>query len=194
MENLKYLKNYKVIEEINIDNLVKVSVINGGWQPVHFIFSDNYITCYGDISSYTWRCTWYTAQQIRYGRCWADNPFYLSEKLEHQQELKEFDDDKFTETMEEIKQEYLDDLYTKKEKDEFLEKWEDNECYLCGIDGYRLGDLDTFFNNMEISDYYEYYDDFYVWPVHYHIALEMLLVIEEYFKEKNKAQGVENND
>lgn len=186
MENLKYLKNYKVIEEINIDNLVKMSVINGGWQPVHFIFSDNYITCYGDIQSFTWWCTWATAKQIILGNCYADDTFYLTGKLEHKQELKEFDDDKFVEQMEEIKQVYLESCDNEEEKKEFQDKWEDNEYLLREIDGYRLGDLDIFFNNMEISDYYEYYDGFYKLPVQYDIALEMLLVIEEYFKQKKE--------
>jgi len=186
MENLKYLKNYKVIEEINTDNLVKVSVINGGWQPVHFIFSDNYITCYGDISAFTWQCTWHTAEQIKIGRCWADEPWYLTEKLEHARELQQFDEDMFVSKMEEIKQEYLDECDTKKEKDEFLEKWEDNDYLLTDVGENRMGEVDTFFNNIGIDDWYDYYDSFFKLPVQYNIALEMLLVIEEYFKEKKE--------
>lgn len=184
---LQYLKEYKIVEELITDNLVKVAVINRSWQPVHFIFNDNYIVCYGDIQSFTWQCTWNTAKQILLGNCYADNPFYLTEKLEHHRELQEFDYDLFIKKMDEIKEDYsysLDD----DEKDEFLEKWDDNEYLLADVDGYRLGNLDEFFNEVDISDYYEYYDDFYKLPVHYNIALEMLYVIQKYFEEKGKSE------
>ena len=185
---LQYLKEYKIVEELITDNLVKVAVINRSWQPVHFIFSDYYILCYGDIDTFSWMCTWKTAQQILLGNCYADNPFYLTGKLEHKQDLKQFDEDKYIKKMDEIKEEWLSELDDKR-KEEFLEKWNDNEYLLDDVDGYRLGNLDEFFNELEISDYYEYYDDFYKLPVHYDIALEMLYVIQEYFKNKKENQN-----
>lgn len=182
----KYLKEYKIVEELITDNLVKVAVINRSWQPVHFIFSDNYIMCYGDIQSFTWWCTWATAKEILLGNCYADDTYYLTGKLEHKQELKEFDYDRFIKKMDEIKEDYLSDLEGN-EKEEFLEKWNDNEYLLDDVDGYRLGGLDEFFNELEIYDYYDYYDDFYKLPTQYDVALEMLYVIQQHFEKKNRS-------
>ena len=178
------MKDIKGIEVSQTNDLVKVVVTATNFMQTTFIFSGYHITCFGDIAPFTWHCSWKTAKQILLGNCYADNPYYLTEKLEHKTELKEFDEDLFVNKMEEIKQECLDSCDTEEEKDEFLEKWEDNDYLLSDVDGNRLGNLDDFFNELEIDDYYEYYDDFFKLPDHYNYALEFLKEIEKYFKEK----------
>lgn len=180
------MKNIKIINVYQIDNLVKVVVTADGWQPTVFIFSDYHIICYGDIESFTWGCTWNTADEILKGNCYAKNPSYLTGKLEHKSELKQFDDDCFQAKMKEVKEELLNSFDEDEEKIEFEEKWNDNEYLLDDVDGYRLGNVDTFFDNLDIEDYYEYYDDFFKLPVHYECALEFLKAIENYFKENKK--------
>jgi len=179
----KHLKDYKIKEEIVSDNLVKVQILNKGWQPVVFIFSNNYITCYGDIESFTWMCTWNTVEQILKGNCYANDSLYLLGKLEHKIELREFDYDEFTKTMDTAKEDHSSYLSESK-KQEFLEKWESNQYLLDNVDGHRLDCVDEFFEAMEIEDYTEYYSHFFKMPVHYEIANEMLIAIENYFKER----------
>lgn len=185
------MKNIKIEEVSQTNDLVKVVVTATNFMPTTFIFSGRYITCFGDIDSFTWHCTWDTAPAILAGCCHASEPWYFTGKLEHKSELKEFDEDKFVKAMEDIKEEYLSGFDTEEEREEFLEKWNDNEYLLSGVDGYRLGNLDDFFNELDISDYYEYYDDFYKLPAHYDYALEFLVAIENYFKELNKNEKKE---
>lgn len=177
------MKNIKIEEVSQTNDLVKVVVTATNFMPTTFIFSGRHITCFGDIDPFTWHCTWDTAPAILAGCCHASEPWYFTGKLEHKSELKEFDEDKFVKAMEDIKEEYLSGFDTEEEREEFLEKWNDNEYLLSGVDGYRLGNLDDFFNELDISDYYEYYDDFYKLPAHYDYALEFLVAIENYFKE-----------
>ena len=182
------MTDIKVIEISQTNDLVKVVCTARNFRPTTFIFSGYHITCFGDIAPFTWHCTWKTAEQILLGKCYADNPGYLTGKLEHKSELKEFDEDLFVNKMEEIKQDYLNDFDTEEEKEEFLEKWEDNDYLLSDVDGNRLGNLDDFFSELEIDDYYEYYDDFFKLPDHYNCALEFLVAIENYFKERNNKE------
>ena len=180
------MKNIEVIEVSQTNDLVKVVVKADFFQPTTFIFSGYHITCFGDIAAFTWQCTWRTAEQILLGNCYATNPFYLTGKLEHKTELREWDEDSFFKKMEEIKLDYLESFDTDEEKDEFLEKWEENEYLLSGVDGYRLSGVDDFFEEMEIQDAYEWYSDFYKLPDQYNCALEFLVAIENYFKERRK--------
>lgn len=185
------MNNIKIKEVIQAKDLVKVIVDADNFYPVTFIFSGYHIACFGDIESFVWSCTWRTAESILKGVCHASEPWYFTEKLEHKRELKEFDEECFMNKMNEIKEDYLEGFDTEEERTEFLKKWEDNEFLLHGIDGYRLGDLDEFFYDMDIQDYYEYYDDFYKLPAHYDYALEFLVAIENYFKELNKNEKKE---
>ena len=180
------MKNIKIEKVIKADDLVKVILTADGWMPTTFIFSGNHITCFGDIQAFTWQCTWKTAQQILLGNCNAKNTFYLTEKLEHKSQLCEWDDDLFNKEMEEIKEEFLDELDTDEERDAFIENWEDNKYLLNDVDGHRLSDLDEFFENIGTIDYYEYYDRFYKLPDQYQCAIEFLKAIEDYFEQLNK--------
>lgn len=177
------MKNIKIKSVYKTDNLVKVVVTADGWQSSTFIFSDYHIICYGDIESFTWNCTWNTANEILQGNCYAKDSSYLTRKLEHKNELKHFDEDCFKAKIKEIKEDLLNSFDDEEEKIEFVEKWNENDYLLDDVDGYRLGNVDTFFENLGIEDYYEYYDVFYELPKHYYFALEFLEAIENYFKE-----------
>ena len=178
------MNNIKIKEVIQAKDLVKVIVTADYFSPVTFIFSGHHIACFGDIEAFVWDCTWNTAESILKGVCYASDPLYLTRKLEHRCELKEFDEECFTNKMNEIREECLESFDTEEEREEFLAKWKDNDYLLHNIDGYHLGDLDEFFYNMDILDYYEYYDDFYKLPAHYDCALEFLVAIENYFKKQ----------
>jgi len=177
------MKNIKIEKVIQADDLVKVVLTADGWMPTTFIFTGNHITCFGDIDSFTWSCTWNTAQQILLGNCYAKQSYYLTEKLEHKSQLLEWDDDLFNKEMQEIKEDLLNDFDTAEERDEFIQDWEDNEFLLYGVDGHRLNGLDEFFENIGVEDYYEYYERFYRLPDHYQCAIEFLRAIEDYFKK-----------
>lgn len=181
----KFLANYKVENVVDIPGLVRVDINPNkaeGWQTCTFIFTENHIVCFGDVSSYTWRTTWDAAEGIRHGHCNADNFYYLTEKLEHAQELKEFEfsDD----VMDEIKKDIIEyyGLEGKKLK-EFNKNWDDKYYLLSGVDKWRINGLDEFFEELDIDDYYEYLNRFEYYPDHYYLAVIMLRCIEKYFKE-----------
>ena len=181
------MKNIQIKEVSTTNNLVKVVVTADYFSPTTFIFSGHHIACFGDIQAFTWQCSWDTAKQILLGNCYAKNKMYITSKLEHKSQLCEWDDDLFNKEMEEIKKELLNDFDTMEERDEFIEKWEYNEYLLYGVDGHRLNGLDEFFENLDIGDYYEYYDRFFKLPDQYECAIEFLITIEEYF-QKNRSE------
>ena len=182
----KFLAGYKIANVEIYPGLVRVDMRpSEHWSICTFIFTENYITCFGDVDSFTWRTTWNAAKAIQQGTCNADNFYYLSEKLEHSNELKEFEfsDD----IMEEIKKDIID--YHDFEDDdlkEFNEKWEENYDLIGYVDKHRIGGLDNFFEELEVDDYYEYYSRFEDYPVHYYMAVAMLRCIEDYFSKKEE--------
>ena len=167
------------------ENTVKVIVTADDFGPCTFIFSDRFITCFGDIESFTWDCTWKTAERIRQGYCAAENFQYLLSKLDHKERLMEFDQSLMEAKLEDIKKQVLEDM-DEDEREEFIEKWDGNEYLLSDVEEHRLGNLDDFFSELGIDDPYEYYEDFYKVPAHYRCAVGFLKAIENHFKEKAK--------
>ena len=183
----KFLREYKVLNVLIQSNLVRVDMIpeEKNWGKCTFIFTENHITCFGDVSSYTWRTTWNAAEQIQIGNCNACNFSYLAEKLEHSQELKEFE---FSDAiMEEIKKDIIDYYGLEgNELEEFNEKWDENYDLIGYVDKHRINGLDDFFEVLEVDDYCEYYSKFEHLPEHYYLAVAMLRCIEDYFSKLNK--------
>lgn len=184
----EYLVEYKITNCFLTDGLVKIDIIpkKVGWGKCTFVFTGHHIICFGDVDSYSWNCTWDTAEDIVKGSCNASNFGYLSSKLEHKAELMEFYFNE--ETMEKIKKEIIGyNDFDEAELKDFNEKWEDNHYLLEEVDKHRLGNLDEFFSEMEIDDAYEYYHYFEDYPAHYYCAMAMLRCIEDYFgKEKRE--------
>lgn len=184
----KYLTEYKITSSLITDGLVKIGIIpkKDGWGECTFIFTGCHIVCFGDVQAYTWDCTWDTAKNIVNGSCNASNFGYLSSKLEHKEDLMEFEfDDK---TMDEIRKEIIraSDFSSYKRR-KFNEKWKENYGMVASVEKNRLGGLDEFFDEMDIDDAYEYYHYFEDYPGHYYCAMAMLRCIEDYFeKEKLK--------
>lgn len=181
------LENLKIIKIIGTDNLLMVDLTAKNFSPCHFVFTDKYITCFGDIQSFTWFCTWDTKEEIKQGNCYAHNERYFTSKLEHKYELKEFDIGLFEKAMEKLRGEELLNLDINKKQD-FIDKWEDNKYLLDKVDRERLDGFDEFISEMEIDseDAYCALDNAYKLPAHYYIAIEMLQFIEDYFKKKNE--------
>ena len=154
------LKDLKIEKITETDNLLMVDLTAKYFGPCHFVFTGKYITCFGDIESFTWFCTWDTKEEIKQGNCYAHNERYFTGKLEHKYELKEFDIELFEKAMEELKHEMLS----------------------------RLDGFDKFISEMEIDSETAYcaLDNAYKLPAHYYIAVEMLRFIEDYFKKKNE--------
>ena len=180
----RFLNGYEVVNVETYPNLVRVDLIpeqGHGWQKCTFIFTEKYIACFGDVSSFTWRTTWNAAEAIKKGCCNAKEFSYLAEKLEHSHDLKEFE---FSdEVMDSIKS-YLIEGLDEDELKEFNEKWEENYELIGYVDKYRINSLDDFFEAMEVDDYYEFYSWFEHLPAHYYLAVAMLRCIEDYFSKK----------
>jgi len=178
----KFLKEYEIISVKKYHNLVRVDLRPGEhWSKCTFIFTENHIACFGDIAAYTWRTTWNAAKFILQGTCNAKDFLYLSEKLEHYSELKEFE---FSdEIMKKIK-EYLTDGLEEDELEEFNKKWDDNYYLLYNVDEHRLNELDEFFEELGVDDYYEFYSWFQHLQDRYYIAVAILRCIEDYFSKQ----------
>lgn len=181
------IKDLKISRITETDNLLMVDLRATNFAPCHFVFTDNYITCFGDIESFTWFCTWNTKEEIKQGNCYAHNELYFASKLEHKAELKEFDIELFAKQMRKLKLEMLSTL-TMDEKEEFMDKWDENEFLLDNVDRERLDGFDEFIKEMEIDNETAYcaLDNAYKLPCHYYIAVEMLQFIEDYFKNKKE--------
>lgn len=181
------LKDLKIEKITETDNLLMVDLTAKYFGPCHFVFTGKYITCFGDIESFTWFCTWDTKEEIKQGNCYAHNERYFTGKLEHKYELKEFDIELFEKAMEELKHEMLSTLDID-EKQDFIDKWDDNKYLLNKVDRERLDGFDKFISEMEIDSETAYcaLDNAYKLPAHYYIAVEMLRFIEDYFKKKNE--------
>lgn len=182
----RFLSEYEVIKTVVVPGFVKVDICPAkeGWGVCTFIFSERFITCFGDVSAYTWRCTWDTAESILKGNCYTRNYMYLSEKLEHSSRLERFDSDLMMETLEKLKKERLEDM-DEDEKEEFLDQWEENEYMLDDVDEHRLNGVDDFFDAMGMDCAWEYYSHFFKLPNHYDCAVAMLCCIEDYFGKRN---------
>lgn len=180
----QYLKNYKIRNVSIYPDLVRVDMVPGkDWATCTFIFTQHHIACFGDVSAYTWNVTWNAAEQIKKGNCNASNFGYLAGKLEHSHELKTFE---FSyEVMNKIKN-YLTEDMSDNKKTEFNKKWDYNYYLLLSVDKYRLNGLDEFFNEMNVSDAYEFYSWFEDYPPHYYLAVAMLRCIEHYFKNQEE--------
>ena len=179
------LEQHEIVEVKEYDDIVKVIIIpkKQGWGRCVFLFCRNFITCFGDVETFSWCCTWDTVNAIKNGNTNAKNFGYLAGKLEHSHELKEFN---FSdEKMEEIKEELTEDLDDDELK-EFNEKWEENYYMLGDVDVHRLGGLDDFFSKLDVGDYWEYYSRFEELPAHYYYAVAMLRCIENYFRERKE--------
>lgn len=175
------LHNIKIKDVRDYGDILKVVVTADYFGDCVFLFHGNFITCFGDIKPFTWNCTWNAKTAIMAGNCNARNYGYFTEKLEWRSELSRLDGNALDSELKEIKQEYADQLEGE-EKEEFLEKWEDNEVLLGMVETNRLTNLDDFLENVGIEDVE--YSRFFSLPSHYECAVEFLIAIEDYFKEK----------
>lgn len=179
------LEDLKIEKITETDNLLMIDLTAKYFGPCHFVFTGKYITCFGDIESFTWFCTWDTKEEIKQGNCYAHNESYFLSKLKHEDELKEFDIELFEKAMEELKHEMLSTL-NEWEMDDYRDKWNENEYLLDNVDRERLDGFDEFIREMKIDSETAYcaLDNAYELPRHYYIAVEMLQFIEDYFKNK----------
>lgn len=183
----EYLSEYEIEKVDELPDLIRVAIrpCKRGWGRCIFILDYHHITCFGDVEAFTWNVTWDAASQIKRGNCYAKDFPYLTEKLEHKNRLEEF---KFDEkVMEGIKEELTEEM-DEDELDEFNEKWGDNEYLLDDISEYHLDKLDEFFEEMNVSDGWEYYSRFEDLPYHYYCAVAMLRCIEDYFENREKTK------
>lgn len=191
--------NYsKTFENSNVEIIVnnKDAVIvdvhpntDSWWGPCRLVFTGRYIMCCGDVHSYTLNCTWDTADKIRNGVIYDER--YLLSKLEHRQQLRQFESELFDAKMKEIKEYYLEGLETKEEKEEFLEVWEEKEYLLQEVDGHRLENVDEFFDLVGVEDGWEYYESFFDYEAHAYAFIELINVVAKYFREEK--EGEEGN-
>lgn len=181
------LENLKIKKITETDNLLMVDVTAKFFEPCHFVFTDKYIICFGDIKSFTWFCTWDTKEEIKQGNCYTHDERYFMSKLEHEYELKEFDIELFKKAMTELKLETLSEL-TIDEKEEFMDKWDENQYLLDNVNKERLDGFDEFIEEMEIDTETAYWAlaNAYKLPRHCYVAVEMLQFIEDYFKNKKE--------
>lgn len=181
------IKDLKISRITETDNLLMVDLRATNFAPCHFVFTDKYITCFGDIASFTWFCSWNTKEEIKQGNCYTHDELYFASKLEHKAELKEFDIELFEKAMEELKKEMLSSL-NEWEMDDYRDKWDENKYLLDKVDRERLEGFDEFIEEMEIDNETAYcaLDNAYKLPYHYYIAVEMLQFIEDYFKNKKE--------
>lgn len=183
------IEDAKITKITETDNLLMVDLTAKYFGPCHFVFTSRYITCFGDIESFTWFCTWDTKEEIKQGNCYAHNEPYFLSKLEHKDELKEFDIELFEKAMEELKHEMLSTLNDWEMYDyyDYRDKWNENKYLLDKVDRERLDGFDEFIREMEIDSETAYcaLDNAYKLPARYYIAVEMLQFIEDYFKDKS---------
>lgn len=182
----RYLSEYEIEKVDELPDLVRVDIrpCKIGWGICTFIFTKKVIACFGDVEAFTWHTTWDAVSKIKDGNCYARDTQYLIGKLEHKDLLEEFEFDE--DVMKEIKGELSEDL-DEDELEEFNEKWDDNEYLLGDIDKYHLDKLDEFFEEIGVSDGWEYYSRFEELPNHCYCAVAMLRCIEDYFKNRAKA-------
>ena len=186
----RYLKEHKIKHVDVLPNLVRVDIVpsRDGWSVCTFIFTERHIACFGDVEAYTWQTTWNAAEAIKEGNCNAKDFRYLLGKLEHKAELAEFI---FSDAaMDEIKKRIIEGYDYKDELlDDFNKAWDENYYLLYNVDEHRIEGLDRFFEELDIFDAYEYYDEFEHLPSHYYCAVAMLRCIEEYFKKESEKDG-----
>lgn len=178
-------KEYERFKDSNLTvlaNTDKVLVVElnpqtSGFGKCTFSFIGRFITCTGDIQSYTLDCTWDTNKAILNGST-PRGADYLLGKMAHYHKLQEFDEDLLNEKLQEIKETEIKNL-DEDEKNDFLSKWEEYDYLLHDIDNYHLSGVDDFFNKIGIDDAWEYYSSFYKLPYHCYIFIAMILVIND---------------
>ena len=177
-------KDSKLTILANTDKVLVVELTpqTSGFGKCTFSFIGRYITCTGDIESYTLGCTWDTKEAI-FNKTTPRGANYLLGKMAHYHKLQEFDEDLFNEKMQEIKESQIEDL-DKDEKLAFLDKWEEYDYLLHDIDNHHLSGVDDFFNKIGIDDAWEYYSSFYKLPYHCYIFISMILVINDRLTEE----------
>lgn len=180
------IEDAKITKITETENLLMVDLTSKYFGPCHFVFTGRYITCFGNIESFTWFCTWDTKEKIKQGNCYAHNEPYFLSKLEHKDELKDFDIGLFSKQMRELKKTLLENAATKEKIDEIMDKWDENEYLLDKVACERLDGFDEFVKEMGLDIEYAYgvLNETYKLPYHYYIAVEMLQFIEDYFKDK----------
>ena len=182
----KFLKEYEIIDVKKYHNLVRVDLRPGKhWSKCTFIFTENYITCFGDIAAYTWRTTWNAAKFVLQGACNAKDFQYLAGKLEHYNDFKEFE---FSDKIMKKVKDYLTNDLEEDELEEFNKKWDDNYYLLSDVDEHRLNGLDEFFQELGVDDYYDFYSWFQHLQDRYYIAVAILRCIEDYFSKQSIAK------
>lgn len=172
-------KNSKLTVLANTDKalVVELNPQTSGFGKCIFSFIGRFITCTGDIESYTLDCTWDTNKAIL-NRSTPRGTDYLLGKIAHSHKLQEFDEDLFNERLQEIKETEINDL-DDDEKNGFLSKWEEYDYLLHDIDNHHLSGVDDFFDKIGIEDAWECYSSFYRLPYHCYIFIAMILVIND---------------
>ena len=183
-------KNSKIEIVVDTNEVLVVDLIPQEqlFGRCRFYFDKYGVSCKGDIEGFSLHL--YNGLVVKSGNFNWKSTSYMEEKLEHSEELKDFDEDLMWKVINsEIKEQYFEDFddLSKEEQKKLQEKWDDAIDMLgChSLDKHRIEGIDEFFDNIEWDDGWEWYGSFFTLPYHFYIMLAMIGVINDYFKEKN---------